>query len=41
MGFQKFKQNWIGDESYENKQRKNNSKNEIESDSAGQVVPKM
>jgi hypothetical protein len=41
MGFHKFKPKQIGDESHENKKRKNISQNEIELDSAeDQVVPK-
>ena len=41
MGFHKLKKNSIGDECHGNKQRKNISKNEIESNSAkDQVVPK-
>jgi hypothetical protein len=41
MGFNKFKQTLIGDESHENKQTQNISQNEIESDCPEhQVVPK-
>jgi hypothetical protein len=41
MGYHKFRQTQIGDESHENKQKKNISQSEIELDSAeDQVVPK-